>query len=86
MKVIELVESQRRKKEAGSTFKGIMAENFPNLGRGLDIHIHEGHRSWMELKLQFSFGSTEKRKTNTNQNLHSEIMGKLIVKVSSILT
>lgn len=67
---------EERKEGAENTCKGIMAENVQNLGRDLDIRVHEAHGLWMEVKFWFSNCSSEE-KTNTNSNLHSEKMGKV---------
>lgn len=40
----------REKKMAGSLFKEIMAEKFPNLGGDTDIHIHE--TQWYPTQIQ----------------------------------
>ena len=39
------VPGEKRKKEAESLFKEIMAENFPNLGRYLDIQVYKADMS-----------------------------------------
>ena len=38
-------EGEEREKEAESLFKGIIAENFPNLGKELDIQVHKAKRT-----------------------------------------
>ena len=38
--IIGAPQGKKREKERESLFKEIMANNFPNLGRGLDIQIH----------------------------------------------
>lgn len=47
MKLFTFWESQKEKREkrAASLFKGIIAENSPNLWRDTDIQVHEAHRS-----------------------------------------
>ena len=48
-------EGKEKEKEAENLFKEIMAENFPNLGRNLDIQIHEDNSSPHNFNLkQFS--------------------------------
>ena len=37
-------EEEEREKGTGSMLKAIMTENFPNLGREMDIWIHENQR------------------------------------------
>ena len=39
------VPEEERNKGRESLFKEVMAENFPNLGRDLDLWVHEAHRS-----------------------------------------
>ena len=45
-------EGQEIEKRTESTFMIIMAENFPNIGREMDIQIHEAQStlSWLNLK------------------------------------
>ena len=38
-------EREEKKKGAVNIFKAIMAENFPNLERGMNIQIHEAQGS-----------------------------------------
>ena len=38
-------EVKQRKKGAESLFNGVMAENFPNLGRNFDIGVNKANRS-----------------------------------------
>jgi len=45
---------EREEKGLESIFKAIMAENFPNLGRELDIQIHEAQMIPNELNLTTS--------------------------------
>ena len=40
---MELAEREEKEKGTKSIFKTIMAENFPNLGREIDIQIHENN-------------------------------------------
>lgn len=39
--IIGIPEGEEREEGAESIFKTIMAENLPNLGREMDIQIHE---------------------------------------------
>ena len=41
IRIIGIPEGEERKKGAGSLFKEIIAENFPNLGKELDLQVHE---------------------------------------------
>ena len=38
-------EGEEREEGAENLFKEIIAENFPNMGRKLDIHVHEARRT-----------------------------------------
>ena len=38
-------EGEGKEKGAESLFKEIMAENFPNLGREMELHVTEANRS-----------------------------------------
>lgn len=38
--------------ETGCLFREIMAKNFIDPGRDLDIHVHEVHRSLSKMKLK----------------------------------
>ena len=49
-------EVEEREKRAESLFEEIMAENFPNLGRHMDIQVHEAHRSLNKLTLRVPLG------------------------------
>lgn len=40
-----LESQEEREKGAESLLQGIIAENFPNLGRYLDVEVHEGSKS-----------------------------------------
>ena len=42
---------ERGEKREQSIFKAIMAENFPNLGKEMDIQIHEAQRTSNRLSL-----------------------------------
>ena len=37
-------QKEKRGKGAESLFEGIMAENFPNVGKEIDIQVQEAHR------------------------------------------
>lgn len=41
-----------------STFNAIMAENFPNLGIEMDMHIHEAQRIQSKLNPQLGYTKT----------------------------
>lgn len=43
--LLDFPEREERGKGAGSLFKPIMAENFPNPRKELDIQVHETNRS-----------------------------------------
>ena len=56
-------EGEERKKAAGSLFKEIKAENFPNQGRHLDIQVHEANRSSNNCNSKLMFSKTHYNKT-----------------------
>ena len=41
IQIIGIPEGEEREERAESLFKEIIAENFPNLGKELDRHVHE---------------------------------------------
>lgn len=43
-----------RKKGAENLFEETMAENFPNLGKQIDIHIQKAQRVPKKVKLKYS--------------------------------
>uniref|UniRef100_A0A9L0RHZ4 L1 transposable element RRM domain-containing protein n=1 Tax=Equus caballus TaxID=9796 RepID=A0A9L0RHZ4_HORSE len=45
IRIIGIPEGEEREKEAESLFKEIMAENFPNLVREMELHVTEANRS-----------------------------------------
>uniref|UniRef100_A0A9L0SHU0 L1 transposable element RRM domain-containing protein n=1 Tax=Equus caballus TaxID=9796 RepID=A0A9L0SHU0_HORSE len=45
LRIIGTSEGEEREKGAESLFKEIMAENFPNLGREMELHVTEANRS-----------------------------------------
>ena len=47
--IIGVPEEGEKEKEAESLFKQIMSENFPNLGRDLDISVPEASKSLQNL-------------------------------------
>lgn len=50
--ICELLKSQKkRENRVESSFEEIMAKNFPNLGRDLDVQFHKALRSPNELDL-----------------------------------
>ena len=42
--IMGVSEGEEKEKGTKSVFKAIMAENFPNLGKEMDIQIHEAWR------------------------------------------
>ena len=57
--MIGIPERKERENKAENLFKEIMAENFPMLGRDLDIQVCEAHKSPNKLNLKsFSPGET----------------------------
>lgn len=63
--VCELLEFEKeRQKEAESLSKEIMTENFPNLGRDLDIQVHEANRAPHKFQSKIIF------KTNYNKTVN----------------
>lgn len=44
LQIIGVPEGEESKKEAESLFQEIITENFPNLGRKLDIRVYEAHK------------------------------------------
>lgn len=54
LRMIEVLEGEEREKREESLFKEMMAENFLNLGRDLDIQVHEAYGSLSKLKEIFS--------------------------------
>uniref|UniRef100_A0A8C4M3G8 LINE-1 retrotransposable element ORF1 protein n=1 Tax=Equus asinus asinus TaxID=83772 RepID=A0A8C4M3G8_EQUAS len=45
IKIIGIPDGKEKEKRAESLFKEIMAENFPNLGREMELHVTEASRS-----------------------------------------
>src|SRR3712207_5921285 len=45
IRIIGIPEGEEKEKGAESLFKEIMAENFPNLGREMELHVTEANRS-----------------------------------------
>ena len=45
MRIMGIPEEEEREKVAENLFKGIIAENFPNLEKELDIHTHEAKKT-----------------------------------------
>lgn len=45
IRIIDLPEGEERKKGAESVFREIIAENFPNLGKELNIQLQEASRT-----------------------------------------
>lgn len=48
--IIGVPEGEDREQGVESLFKGIMAENIPNLGRDVDIQVHEANWSSQKCK------------------------------------
>ena len=45
IRIIHIPEGEERQKRAESLFKEIIPEKFPNLGKKLDVQVHEANRS-----------------------------------------
>lgn len=55
---IRIIGVPEEDREMGTEFKEIIAENFPNLGKELDIQIHEANRTSYYLNAKRLFQDT----------------------------
>ena len=65
IKIVRVPEGEKREKRVESLFKEIISENFPNLGKDLDIQIHEANKLFSQCKKTFS-------KTHYNKTVRNE--------------